>query len=408
MKEIIKKHPAVVLNMSETGLGVGRSLGRNGITVLGLDYKKNIGFHSKYIKAEICPDPLSNEKKFLEFLIKLGKKFKYKPVLFITSDNFLIVISKNREILQKYFLINLPSKQIINSIFDKYLQYKLVLSKGIDVPLTYSPESYKHLMKIKHQLTYPIFIKGRDVNKWRNSSVETKGFVIKSEEELIKLGTKLFKKKVKYLTQEIVKGPDTNHYKVCSYFSKKGRPLLSFTLKKIRQNPIHFGIGCTIESVKYPELLKIGEKLFSALGYKGVVSTEFKIDQRDNKLKLIEINLRYWQQNILADVCGMNFPLIQYLDLTNQNPKKIKNFKTGIKWVNIYMDIDSFLSYKKIRELSFMNWINSLKGRKVFSDFAWDDIKPTIYEISSRVKLLKIQKYLFRIFKAYIHSSSDI
>ena len=86
---MIKKYPAVVLGMFETGLAIGRSLGRNGIRVFGLDFKKDVGFYSKYIRAEICPNPLTDEKKFLDYLIKFSNKFEHKPVLFVTSDNFL-------------------------------------------------------------------------------------------------------------------------------------------------------------------------------------------------------------------------------------------------------------------------------------------------------------------------------
>ena len=54
---VMNDNLAVVLGMFETGLAVGRSLGRAGIKVLGLDSVRKIGFYSKYIEARICPDP---------------------------------------------------------------------------------------------------------------------------------------------------------------------------------------------------------------------------------------------------------------------------------------------------------------------------------------------------------------
>jgi predicted ATP-grasp superfamily ATP-dependent carboligase len=53
-----KKNPAVVLGMFETGLGVARSLGEKGILVHGFDFKKDIGFYSRYVEAQLCPYPL--------------------------------------------------------------------------------------------------------------------------------------------------------------------------------------------------------------------------------------------------------------------------------------------------------------------------------------------------------------
>ena len=69
---------AVVLGMFETGLGIGRSLGRNGIKVWGLDHKKDIGFYSKYIRALSCPHPFKDEIKFIKFLTNFSKKHSSK------------------------------------------------------------------------------------------------------------------------------------------------------------------------------------------------------------------------------------------------------------------------------------------------------------------------------------------
>jgi len=80
---------AIVLGMFETGLGVGRALGRAEIPVLGLDYSKKIGFYSRYIKSAICPHPLEHEEAFVVFLLEIAAKQKYKPVLFITADEFI-------------------------------------------------------------------------------------------------------------------------------------------------------------------------------------------------------------------------------------------------------------------------------------------------------------------------------
>lgn len=65
-----RRNLAVVLGMYETGLAVGRSLGRAGVRVKGLDITKKTGFYSRYIDASICPHPLEQEEKFIAFLMK--------------------------------------------------------------------------------------------------------------------------------------------------------------------------------------------------------------------------------------------------------------------------------------------------------------------------------------------------
>ena len=403
--EFNKNSPALVLGMFETGLGVVRSLGHLGINVCGFDFKKDIAFYSKYVKAEICPHPLLQEKEFITFMITYGTKARSKPVVFITSDIFLTAVSRNRELLLPYFLFNLPSDKLIVTISNKYKQYKLADTARTPLPVTIIIENTDQIEIAYNILHYPVLIKALDVNEWREKvSGSVKGFVADNSESLYLQIEPLLSNKVKVVVQEIIEGPDTNHFKYCAYYSSAGTPLCEFTLRKIRQNPIHFGVGAVVESIHYDELMDAGRKLFRAISYNGVGSAEFKLDKNDGQLKLIEINPRYWQQNYLPTACGMNFPLVDYLATTGQRTEPVSGFKTGIKWVNLYMDFDSFLKYRKEKTINFRQWLTSLKGEKVYSDFSWDDLLPGGYELRFGLKILKIPIYILKRLFSYIYN----
>ena len=389
--------PALVLGMFETGLGVIRSLGQSGISVFGFDYKKDVAFYSKYVKARICPHPLLQEKEFVAFMVAFGRKAKVKPVIYITSDMFLTAVSRNRAKLIPFFLFNLPSDKLIITISDKYKQYKLADQTGTDLPKTSILQHSDQIETLKQTLSYPVLIKALDVNEWREKvSGSVKGFVAETSESFCSQVSPLLTKKIKIVVQEIIEGPDTNHFKYCAYYSSDGKALCEFTLRKIRQNPIHFGVGAVVESIEYDELMAAGRKLFQSIGYTGVGSAEFKLDQKDGLLKLIEINPRYWQQNYLPTACGMNFPLVDYLSITGQRNEPIIGFSTSIKWVNLYMDFDSFLKYRNEKTINFSQWLSSLKGKKVYSDFNWDDLLPGGYELRFGLKILKFPFYLLK------------
>jgi len=311
--------------------------------------------------------------------------------LFVTSDNFLSIVSRNRKKLEKYYFINLPNQEIIESISDKYKQYQSALKAGISFPKTYFLEDIEKVNQIKDKIKYPVFLKALEVTSWRKVMGGIKGFVLNDSDELVEKYNFIFKRGVQGILQEVIQGPDTAHFKYCAYVSRNGEFLLQFTLRKIRQNPINFGIGAVVESIDYPELKEIGKRFFKSINYKGVGSAEFKLDEMDGKLKLIELNPRYWQQNALADKCGMNFALIDYLEVTQQNPQPSLNFKTGVKWVNVYLDFGSFLNYRRIGKISFKEWITSLKGKKIYSIFAWNDLLPVCYDVSK--KSISTSKY---------------
>ena len=400
MKPFNRSNIAVVLGMFETGLAVGRSLGRSGIKVLGLDSAKKVGFYSRYIDAMICPHPLECEEEFIAFLLRVSAREKMRPALFITSDDFLLPVSRNRKELEQHYLMNLPSPEIIECIADKFRQYTLALNAGIPVPQTFFAENMDQVHEIKDRIPLPAFIKGAEVTLWRRKmGVASKGFVVNTQEELINTFEMVFRRGANGLVQELIPGPDTNHYKSSCYLSRKGEVLLAFGLQKIRQQPVGFGFGCLVQSVDYPEMLALGKDFFTRIGYRGVGSAEFKLDLRDNKLKLIEVNPRYWQQNALAEKCGMNFPLMDYMELTDCEPKAILGYRPGIKWVNIYSDIESFREYRHRGRLSFRQWLDSLKGEKLFSDLAGDDILPGLREILFENILRRSGRYAMKLLK---------
>jgi D-aspartate ligase len=392
-----RKNPAVVLSMTETGLGVARSLGKGNVVVLGFDFKKDIAFYSKYVKAQLCPHPLEEEGSFINFMMDFGRSSNEKPVIFITSDDFLLPISKNREKLEPHFLFNLPSEKLIRKIIDKYSQYELAQKVKVDAPATFLIEGIDHLDELQKVLPYPVLVKPLDVNVWRKKiSSIIKGMRVNDADELLLKSKPILDRGVKLIVQEIIQGPDTSHYKYCAYYSPDGKPVLEFTLRKIRQNPIHFGVGAVVESVRNDELMQVGTRLFKAIGYQGVGSAEFKRDEKDHKLKLIEINPRYWQQNYLPTACGMNFPLVDYLTVRGKQPAPASHFRPGIKWVNRYLDTDSFLKYRKEKTITFWKWRRSLRGRKVYSDFAWDDPLPALYMLGFGRRLFRIPGYLLK------------
>ncbi len=387
--QLDKIHPAFVFGMFETGLGIGRSLGRNEIEVFGFDYKKDIGAYSRYINFKLCPNPVNDEKLFIKFVIDITLSLQYKPVLYIASDDFLEVFSKNRDIFKNLLLMNIPDTDTVKLALNKNLLYEKISLLGIDCPKTYSDsEGY----------SFPLIIKAENVNVWRNNlNSSTKVILVENQNEL-DINLKMLEElNIKYVLQEIIPGNDNKFFKYNSYRGKNGELLAEFMLQKLRQNPVKYGVGSLVKSIFNEEIREIGRIVFEQIDYKGVGSIEFKYDERDNRYKLIEINSRYWQQNILPTKCGLNFPMIEYSYLTNSNNYVYSlNYSKGVKWINLYMDITSFLNYRKNGEMTLFDWIDEIKGEKVYSDLASDDLLPSFYEVFFSKKLSRIPSYFKR------------
>ena len=113
----------MIFGLSETALGVGKSLGREGINVYGISHQKEIGYYSKYIKGALLPHPVIHEADFIKLLRKFCLGLNKKPVLFITSDEYLTFYTKNSDLINKHFYSNLPDADLVKALSDKYIQY---------------------------------------------------------------------------------------------------------------------------------------------------------------------------------------------------------------------------------------------------------------------------------------------
>lgn len=375
-------HLAVVLGLFETGLAVARSLARSGVRVEAVHHRADWARWSRSVKRfALCPHPLDHEERFITFLVERFTESDRRPVLFVTADEYVTMVSKHRDRLESAFNVIQPPREIVEAVEDKFRQYELALASGVPVPATFAPDSGDEVRELSNHLVFPVLVKGRHASQWRRvHGGAHKVEVVHSAPSLIELVREILRQGLKPIVQEIVSGPDTDHFKVCVYVNRDGRLTHSFLLRKLRQYPPGFGTGCAVESVIADDVLDVGTAFFDAIGYRGVGSAEFKRDGTSGEWKLIELNPRYWQQCGLATACGVDFPLVQYTDLTRQIPLECRmtrsSYETGVTWVSLAADARSFRELNRSGRLGLLEWLGTLHGRRVFSDLSLKDPLP--------------------------------
>lgn len=390
--------PVIVIGCDSNGYGVIRSLAKfnRRLKIVGVDFStKSPGLFSKYLfNKRIISDPNINEDKTFIDLINLGKEFKEKPVVIITSDIFLSLFNKNREELSNYFLFNIPSKELLTKLLDKRKQYHIISNLGVHLPKTIYLSKNDSLSEINN-ISYPLFIKGAFPHIWKQYFID-KGFVVDNQYELEKKIEELARLNLDLVIQELIVGPNCNHYKVSAFYSKSGEPKLFFTTQKVRQFPTDFGVGSYMKSKRVEELLAEGKRIFDALHYTGIGSIEFKKDERDGKFKFIELNPRMWQQNYQATLAGLNFAEYYYKDCIDEILEYKDDFLENITYMDVVNDFQSFVVNKKVTGESFYDWTKQLFNADSYSFFDIKDIKPILY--SSNFGLINI-KYIKKFFR---------
>jgi predicted ATP-grasp superfamily ATP-dependent carboligase len=125
---------------------------------------------------------------------------------------------------------------------------------------------------------------------------------------------------------------------------------------------------------------------------------ECKLDREDNQYKLLDFNPRLMLSDGLTAYCGINLPLIQYLDLTGQKPAPRRESAEGVKWLDTMEDFYSFKQYHERGELGFKDWLNSIRRARAFAVFAWDDPLPFLVERKFGLSYGRILEYVIRDF----------
>ena len=391
---------AFVLGMNETGLTAARCLGREGISVSGFDIgARRAGFRSRYCTAEVCPDPLEQPDNLVRFLRHQVRDRSQKAVLLPTSDLFFLFLSRHRAQLADKFLMSLPSEDVAESVVNKRSLYELAAANDTPFPKSYFPGTYDEAVAVKDSLRYPAFIKPYWGYQWRRHFGGLhKGFKVQSPDEFLSRFQEVLASGHSALVQSYVISPDDNLFSLSLYVSETGEVLAAFPRRQVRQYPPNSGTVTLAISEHNPGLVENGARFCQSIGYRGIAGLEYKRDGEDNQYKLLDFNPRLMLSDGLTAYCGINLPLIQYLDLTGQRPAPRREPAEGVKWLESIADFHAFQQYHERGELTFKDWLKSLWGARVFALFAWDDPLPFLLARKFGLSYGRILEYALKHF----------
>lgn len=322
-----------------TALYAIRSLGKKGISVTATEAfttPNPIGFYSKYCKNKIFT-PQPKDEKYAKVLLGLAKEF---DVLIPISTDSIIPISKHLDEFNACTKVPIPSYDSLEIAVDKKKTLEFAQQNGISIPRTFVPNNEEELRVLSKELNYPAVIKIR-----RGSGA--KGVVYaNSPSDLIYKYKSLQNIEEHPLIQEYIRGQG---YGVSAIFNKNSRPKAVFVHKRIREYPITGGPSTFCESVKDTEMLNCGLKLLEKLKWYGLAMVEFKLDERDNRPKLMEINPRFWGSMPLAIASGVDFPYLLYKLAINGDIESVTSYKIGVRTRFLFSDLLACYEIFKIR-----------------------------------------------------------
>jgi len=318
------RNPAVLVNCYVTGIGMMQSLAMANVDVLTLERDEWMGHYrplmwmgrySTIPKLKMTYRPRRGET-LAGALLDLAAHFEGQAVLFISDDDDLEDVLDNYEALSARYHLPL-SKEIGHRVLDKDWQYDLAERVGHPLPryVRFSGGERPPL----EQLGFPLIVKPPS----RAAAAGARVFrlrVIRDRSELERCLEFIARNYAgrAFQAAEIIPGGPEYLYTVGSYSNRDGRVVRSYTGRKLTQFPYDHGSVSVAESLALPTaVVEKAQDLLNEGRIPGITQVELKMDPRDGRFKLIEINDRGWLWVKLAAYSGVNLTLMQYYDLTS-------------------------------------------------------------------------------------------
>ncbi|MEK6790158.1 MAG: ATP-grasp domain-containing protein [Deltaproteobacteria bacterium] len=284
-------------------LAAVRSLGRAGLTVtVGEHTRFATALFSRYCaRAIVYPSPLTRPDDFLDWLLREVRANQYDmclPTEFSTQD----IILKNRKAVEQYTALPFGDAALIANVHDKAWLLKHASANGFRSPKTFFTD--KLLTTPPDGFVLPLVIKPRESSGSRGLRY------VNTPDEFEAAFKEVHSRYPCPLIQEYI--PSAGAYGVGALFNLQSQPRAAFVYKRLREYPVSGGPSTLRESVKNDELRDIALRLLESLGWKGLAMVEFRVDRRDGRPKLMEINPRLWGSLHLAIISGMDFPHMLY------------------------------------------------------------------------------------------------
>ncbi len=372
---------AVVVGGDFHGLAIVRSLGRHGVPVVVVDDEYSIGRFSKYTTRAVRAPSLRKEKETVDFLLDLGRKMDLRGwVLFPTRDELVAAFSRYRTQLSEIFRVPTPEWEITKWAWNKWNTYSMAEKLDIPIPRTWCPRSLEDIDKIDAE--FPLGVKP-SVKEDFFYATKAKAWRANSREEL----KDLFQRASGHvgsnevLVQEIIPGDGTCQFSSC-VFMKDGVAIGTMEAQRWRQHPPEFGRAATyVESIDLPVVLEPTLRFLRAINYYGLAEVEYKLDPRDGKYKLLDVNARTWGFHALGSPAGVDFSYMLYADQVGEPVENCRG-RSGVGWIRMVTDVPTSLQGVCAGRLDLGAYLRSLRDFKIESVFNSEDILPSLAEIA--------------------------
>lgn len=375
--------PVLVLGGEENAISIARSFGRRKIPVIICATEGCFAFKSRYCSTALVIPKGESQKSYWDIFLLTDKCPQLTgAVIFPGNDEAVEYLAMKRHLLKQRFIIDDMRPEKSTAMLSKLMTLEMALELGCPTPAFHSVESLQDLSQFEDEIIFPIMIKPVYSHLFQLHHPVRKYLVAHNKAELHLQVLDMLGKDLKMIVTEIIPGPDHLQSTYFCYITRSGRILFDYTHQIFRRYPKNSGAACLTISKRLPATKEMGKRFFEGTGFTGLGHVEFKHDERDGQLKIIECNPRTSAAQAVVTGSGLDMPWLIYNYLLTGEVPDQTDFREGVRRWWVILDILAFFELRRLKEINLVDWIRSIKGPPlVFPYFCLDDPMPFIFRV---------------------------
>ncbi|HEY6330592.1 MAG TPA: carboxylate--amine ligase, partial [Blastocatellia bacterium] len=271
-----------------------------------------------------------------------------------------------------------PPATLPRGVANKRNLYDLCQRLGIACPRTAFPNSHEEWLELARRTPLPVVVKV--IEPWLAPKGLKTTVIVSDRQELVEYcdshGPRI--PATALMIQEMIPSATSEDWFVHGYCDSQSNPVAIFTGVKLRSYPAFAGPTTFARSVRNDALQQQASVLLTAIGYRGIMDLDFRLDCRDGRYNLLDFNPRVGAQfKLFKDADGTDVVRALHLDLTGRTARVGPQIQ-GRTFVAEIQDLLASRAYWRSGALTIRDWWRSLRQIDEPAWYTADDPLPFV------------------------------
>jgi D-aspartate ligase len=348
------------LSMHHGALGIARSAGGLGIPVfLAHDRRRSPIDSSRYCEGSLLLAPEVTPERKLQILLSFGHD-RDRAVLVAVDDASAMFVGDHAGLLEDVFLFPRQPGGLARALADKREMRQLCTRHDVCTPMCEFPQSEADVAEYAVRAVFPVVAKRIDASRPAAADAPNARIAHNPSELLDAFSLMASPNEMNVMLQEYIPADEGANWMFNGYFDARGTCTVAFTGRKLRQSPPD--AGATTLGVCEPNraVEELAKRFMEAVGYRGLVDVDYRLDSRDGRYKLLDVNPRIGASfRLFTAIDGTDVLRAMYFDLASEADVSATQ-PNGRRWIVEPQDLRSSVTYVKRGDLTIRAWARSL------------------------------------------------